>query len=340
MKVLHILFSSTYSGAENVACTIIEKIKNDYDVAYCCPPGPIEKVLKEKNIKYIPIKKVSIFELIKVVNRFKPDVIHSHDVRTSFTASFIPGNHKLISHIHGNHPFMRKRTIKSFLYNLRSKRFNHIFWVSDSAFDDYFYNKNIKKKSTILYNVINYPDLINKVSKDNNDYNIDIIFIGRLMEAKNPIRLINIISLIKQKKKDVLCYIVGDGELKEEIQKEIIKKNLEENIKMVGFCSNPYKMLQSSKVMLMTSTHEGMPMVVLEAMALGVPIVSTPIDGIKKMINNECGGLSSNDEELVKYSLEIINNENVRTQKSKIIEKKFKEINNMDDYIKKIIKFY
>ena len=49
-KVLHFLYSNTYSGAENVACTIIENIKDDYDVVYCCPLGPIEKLLKEKGL--------------------------------------------------------------------------------------------------------------------------------------------------------------------------------------------------------------------------------------------------------------------------------------------------
>ena len=52
--------------------------------------------------------------------------------------------------------------------------------------------------------------------------------------------------------------------------------------------SNPLRLLECSKVMIMTSKYEGLPMTVLEAMALGVPLVSTPVDGLKDIIRGWC----------------------------------------------------
>ena len=66
-KVLHVLASNSYSGAENVVCTIIEN-DNDYDMYYCCPKGPIEKILKERKIKYIPVNKLTPFSIKRVCN--------------------------------------------------------------------------------------------------------------------------------------------------------------------------------------------------------------------------------------------------------------------------------
>ena len=55
MKILHILSSNKYSGAENVACQIIALFREEDDVAYCSPDGQIADALKERNIKFIPL---------------------------------------------------------------------------------------------------------------------------------------------------------------------------------------------------------------------------------------------------------------------------------------------
>ena len=87
MKVIHVLNSNRYSGAENVAITIIKELNNEMDCLYACPRGPIEEILKKENIKYIPIKKLSIREINKVIKEYNPDIIHAHDFRASIICS-------------------------------------------------------------------------------------------------------------------------------------------------------------------------------------------------------------------------------------------------------------
>ena len=84
MKVLHVLKSNRYSGAENIAITICANMQK-YMCAYTSPIGPIDEKLKEQNIKYYPMKKFCVMELKRVVKEFEPDVIHAHD----FSASVI-----------------------------------------------------------------------------------------------------------------------------------------------------------------------------------------------------------------------------------------------------------
>ena len=55
MNILYLLASNSYSGAENVVCTIINNLDEKHNAYYCSPKGPIEKTLKEKNIKYIGV---------------------------------------------------------------------------------------------------------------------------------------------------------------------------------------------------------------------------------------------------------------------------------------------
>ena len=74
-KILHLLASNSYSGAENVACTIIENLSGEYDMVYCCPRGTIEENLGEKRIRFLPLKKLSFFEVNRAIREYKPDII-------------------------------------------------------------------------------------------------------------------------------------------------------------------------------------------------------------------------------------------------------------------------
>ncbi len=289
LKVLHLLASNSFSGAENVACQIISCFE-DYDEAYCSPVGKIEEQLKEKGIKYIPINKLTRKEVKRVVAEFKPDIIHTHDAKASIVASFAFKNVPIVSHIHCNDKKMRKIGLKSVLFKLASKKFSHIFFVSKGSLEAYRFKKSTEKKSSVLHNVIDTNLVAERAKENTQNYTSDIVYVGRLTNIKNPLRLVDIVEEIAKTNKNVTLSIVGEGELKSDLQKYITEKNLNKNIKLLGFMSNPYKVISCSKVMLMTSISEGLPMCALEALSLGVPIISTKTDGLREIIQNDRTG--------------------------------------------------
>lgn len=342
-KVLHLLSSNTFSGAENVVCQIINMLEEnkDFEMIYCSVEGPIRKLLREKNISYVPLNQFSIKAIKEVINKYNPDIIHAHDGKASVIAALLSGQRAVISHIHGNHDNMKVLSIKSISYLIASKKFNHIFWVSNSCKDDYKYSRFVKNKSSVLYNVIDGEALKRKMNEDGNRYQYDCIFLGRLCDIKNPLRLIKILTNLIKKNSELKCAIVGDGELKKEIELYISQFNLNKNIKLLGFKQNPLKILHDSKVMVMTSRYEGTPMCALEAMLLGVPIVSTPTDGLKDLIeHNVTGFYSDNDEELESFIFKITSEADTRRRLSIEAEKKAIAINNINCYRSKILEHY
>ena len=114
--VLHILNTNELSGAENVVCTIIKNMDNNYKMIYCSPNGPISQKLKEENIIFSPLKKLSYKEVKKTIETIKPDIIHAHDNRATVIASLFSKKYKIISHIHGNNIIMNSFNAKSFLF--------------------------------------------------------------------------------------------------------------------------------------------------------------------------------------------------------------------------------
>lgn len=104
MKILHILSSNKFSGAENVACQIIDMFgqNKDYEFVYVSSDGDISEVLHKKNILFAPLKQMSVKELQRVFDEQKPDVIHAHDMRAGFFSALACGKIPLVSHIHNN----------------------------------------------------------------------------------------------------------------------------------------------------------------------------------------------------------------------------------------------
>src|SRR5690625_6144843 len=84
VRILHLLRSNLYSGAENVVCQIIEMFKDsNFDMAYCSEDGQIKEILQNRNIKFFALKSFSYVNIKKVVKNFNPDIIHSHEDRKS-----------------------------------------------------------------------------------------------------------------------------------------------------------------------------------------------------------------------------------------------------------------
>lgn len=342
-KIMHLISTDVFSGAENVACQIINGFSNDkeYKMIYASKIGDNKKSLEDRAIPYYELDKFNYKCIKKAIQEFKPDIIHAHDIKASIMATLFYKKSLVISHIHGNHENMRKLNLKTFLYNMVSRKISKIIWVSKSCLDDYYYSNKIQDKSMILYNVINPEELEKKAKLDKNSYSYDLIYLGRLSYPKNPIRLIEVIKEIIIQRPSTTVAIVGTGELEQEVKEAINKYKLEKNITFFGFQSNPYKILKSSKIMMMTSRYEGTPMCALEAFACGLPIISTPTDGLKELINDGKNGyIGETNELLSKKALYLLNNEKIYNQIVNQVKKDNKEINNIQKYLSDINKIY
>lgn len=343
MRILHVLASNRYSGAENVVCQIMGMFSQDesIEMAYCSPDGQIRDTLLERGYSYYPLKQLSGKELNRVFKEYKPDVIHAHDMRASFVVAKTTSKIPLVSHIHNNAFNSRGISLKSLAYLFAGFKAKHIFWVSESSFKGYKFHNFFKKKSSVLYNVIDVDALYAKMEQDKTKYNYDVVYVGRLTYQKNPDRLIKVLAKVIKEKLDCKVAVVGTGELEDEVKNLAKELNVERNIDFLGFLSNPLKIMKDSKVMLMTSRWEGTPMCALEAMALGLPIVSTPTDGLCELVTDgETGYLSDDDDELAKKVIEILIDDEKRSSLSQSSKECSKKINDVNLYKEKLFDIY
>ena len=136
-----------------------------------------------------------------------------------------------------------------------------------------------EKKLCTIYNPVDIKSLLTieedyTFDKEFSDY-FNIVTMGRLTYQKGQWNLIYAIKDIVVQYPKVRLYILGDGELKNELEELVNKLELEEHVFFLGFISNAHKFLRQCDLFVLTSLFEGLGNVLLEAMALGLPVIST-----------------------------------------------------------------
>lgn len=343
MKVLHILSSQIFSGAENVVCQIINMFKDDSDVemAYCSPDGTVRKALEERDINFYPIEKMNTSELKRVIVAYQPDVIHAHDMRAGFLAARACGTIPLTSHIHNNAFNSRGVSLKSIAYFYAALKAKSIIWVSNSSFSGYAFHGPLKKKSVILYNAIDVNELQTRMAYDINSYDYDMVYVGRMVYQKNLHRLLKITRIIANKYPNIKVAIAGTGEDEQELKQLCSDLGLDANVSFLGYQSNPVKLLHDSKMMVLTSRWEGTPMVALESMALGTPIISTPSDGMIDLITDGYNGyLSDDDNDFAEKIIKVLSDDKLYETLRENQLKRSAEVNDINKYKTVLTRIY
>ena len=232
---------------------------------------------------------------IKVLLIDRPDIVHIH---SSFGPSFyrkIPfiymakWVHKpIINHCHGaefdhfyiNASERKKRLIKK-VYNKCDA-----FIALSEEWKDNLLQIVPKEKITVIenYSIINEEAVRSRELKENRK---QILFLGELGQRKGVYDIPKVVKEVAQVFPDVIFILGGDGEMQK--IKGLVKKNsVEKNVIFPGWVRGKEKdkLLKESDVFFLPSYNEGMPMSILDAMGYGMPIISTNVGGIPKIVKN------------------------------------------------------
>lgn len=343
MKVLHVLASDRFSGAENVACQIIEMARRGagVDSVYCSPDGQIRAALERRGIRFVPVERLSCAQLRRVIRQERPELIHAHDMRASFVAALSQCGIPMVSHIHNNNFDSRRCSVKSLAYCLAAARAERIIWVSEGAHKGYRFHRSFDAKSEVLNNCVDVEALYASMRQDARRYDYDVIFIGRLTYQKNPQRMLDVLAKVVERMPELRVAVVGTGELEEEARSYARKLKLDGAVSFLGFQENPLKMLHDAKLMLMTSRWEGLPICGLEAAALGVPVVGTPVEGMAAFVEEGVTGyLSDDDEALAGHVMELVTNDALREKMKATLLARAKDNAGARAYQRRILEIY
>ena len=188
----------------------------------------------------------------------------------------------------------------------------------------WFPNK-LQKKSIIIRNAVNDSFYQGKWQPNE----LTAIACGRLNKQKDYYVMIDAIRILHQNGKDIILNIFGVGEEEEKITDYIKEKGLEDLVILKGRTNNVASELEKASVFLLSSDYEGMPNALMEAMAIGVPSISTdcPCGGPRDLLKDECGLLVPVGDSLkfAEAISKILNNKELANKYSKNAKAKANE---------------
>ena len=118
-----------------------------------------------------------------------------------------------------------------------------------------------------------------------------ILFAGRLVEAKDPLLMLSVLELVAARHDQVALDVVGDGPLEAQVKAEVQRRGLDRRITFHPPSAEIARWLKSSDLLLMTSVFEGVPFMLYEALAMGLPVVAPALPGAVELIGENGGVL-------------------------------------------------
>lgn len=329
-KIAYVITDLSYGGAQTMLLQLVKNLdKSIFQAEIFIRESrlntDIEKQFDEMKIKChylclndnnfkgskIAHKVKAFFKMKKELDLFQPDIIHAH-LENFYSAIYcVLRNKKYIFTVHSFPDRIIDRKFNVLLQLLRKK--NKLVIVGcakcvtkktiellGKAFDDLV---------VTIYNPIDYK----KYDLKGRRLGKIFIHVGRLTPIKNQKLLIDSFKVFSVNNADSKLLIVGDGELKETLERYVKNENLQNRIDFLGNRADIANLLAFSDCFVLTSNSECCPMCILEAMASGLPIISTDVGGVSEIIEDS-GILVKNSRNLIEAMNAMYQNSEYRLQ--------------------------
>lgn len=285
-RVISILLNKWVEQSVNCDLVLLNKTSHFYPIS---SEVHIDEIGKLHSNHYFD-KLLKYYRVRCIAQERKPDIILAMPEEYGiYVLGFMLGTHIPVVVSERNNPWVMPnkkitRILRKALYPL-AKGF--IFQSEEAAG---YFKKNIREKSVILKNPMNLPQNINYSINQNNKL---IVGIGRLEQQKNFRLLIDAFHLFYQSHPQYKLLIVGEGSQRVDLEKHAAQLLPQHVYDFPGKVSDIYKVLVNASVYVLSSNYEGLPNALLEAMAIGVPVVSTDYapGSVKTIVKNGFNGL-------------------------------------------------
>lgn len=246
----------------------------------------------------------------EVIAEFQPDIVHCHGGRAAFFYGRLKDPTTSFYTVHGFH-FKRKSTLPRWLgwagelFSIR--RTDHVVFVS-------YYDQKLAVRARLLPKNKSHRVIHNGIAQpkaQKGDSTLGVGFVGRMVFQKHPELFLDVLERLP----GVHAVMGGDGELEPEIRKQVQQRGLGSRLQMLGGLphAKALDVIANLDVLVMTPRWEGLPLLPLEAMLLGVPVVSTPVGGIPEVIeHNVSGWLGASADDLAQGVDKILNDDAFR----------------------------
>ena len=303
-KILMVVSTLNNGGAQKIMSNIMMSLPSDWTVdiilndvekiAYPYKGNIISLGLKSQLDKTKVWYQLKVFlKRMQVVHKYKKsgEYVACLSALTSANAVNVLTGKKYCRCVLSEHNYMSddvgnglKKCLMTAAIRLLYNKADKVVAVSEGIAHNLIHQFKVKQdKVKTIYNGYVIDDIVRmskEVLKDNEaaffeDASYTIITVGRLSRQKGQWHLIRALTKVKEKIPNIRLLILGEGELKNELQEMIEKCGLENHVFLCGFVDNPYKFMRNSAAFVLPSLYEGFGNVIVESFCCEVPCIST-----------------------------------------------------------------
>lgn len=337
-KILQCITLSETGGAQQIVKYLCEGLSREKKlILTTAPNGELVEWAKGMGIKVYSLSNMkrrpspfddlmTMIQLTSIIRREKPDIVHCHSWKAGVLgriAAFLCGVKSIYLTVHGwsvlsysNHAV---KAIFIFIEKLLALISTKLICVCE---EDRVLGCQLKiasnEKFCTIYNGI--EDIRNKESKSIREkYNLPekAIVIGsvaRLAPQKRCLEAVEIMADVIKQSEDIYFIFIGDGPLYGRMNKAVKEFGIEHRFILAGNQNDVPSYLNSMDIFLLLSNYEGLPVSILEAMSMGIPVIASNVGGVCELIEDGVNGylVSHNEDEIIQKLRFLIENENLR----------------------------
>ena len=292
-NILHISRTMDIGGAERIVYQLSSDLKDEFDSVHVASTGGLwESELSAKGIQHHKILDIdsknplTVLKLLtsirQIIKKNKITIVHTHHRMAAFYIRLLKLVHPKLIHVYTAHNVFKDKLP---LYRFALKNAKSVA-VGEAV------NKNLKEDVVITDSRVIYNGVVLKETDDHVDEiisygGIKLGCIARLSEQKGLTYLLDAMSLLTVK--DIRLFIVGDGELRNELENKVKELDLQDSVTFLGYRKDIVECINSFDFCVLPSVFEGFGLVAIEAFMNSKTLVATDIPGLNEVVTNKNG---------------------------------------------------
>lgn len=292
-NILHISRTMDIGGAERIVYQLSSDLKDEFDSVHVASTGGLwESELATQGIQHHKILDIDsknpltvlklLYSIRQIIKNNEITIVHTHHRMAAFYIRLLKVFNSKLTHVYTAHNVFKD---KLSLYRFALKNAKSIA-VGEAV------NKNLKEDvgitdSRVIYNGVVLKETDEQVDEIISYDGIKLGCIARLSEQKGLTYLLDAMSLLTVK--DIRLFIVGDGELRDELENKVKELNLQDSVIFLGYRKDIVECINSFDFLVSSSLFEGLALNVIEAFMNGKTMVVSDIPGINEVVTSENG---------------------------------------------------
>ncbi|MBN1909749.1 MAG: glycosyltransferase family 4 protein [Pirellulales bacterium] len=328
IRIAHLQLLPLLSGCQNVSLDVLKSLdRTRYEPFLICQsPGPLTEAAQAEGIQCLfadrlvrPIAPycdlIAFLQLVRLMRKYRFDIVHTHSSKTGVLG-------RLAAKVAGVRTVMH--TVHGFAFPAASSLLNRVLyflleWIGGRFCDTMICLKQsdldfarrwlwiAPERLQLIPNGI-ATGRFRPISADTREVVRQDVFgmaqnmpavgmVGRLCRQKNPQCFVEAADLVLRQGTKAKFFLIGDGELREELEADIRRRGRTADIVILGWRDDTPRLIASLDLFLLTSRWEGLSLALLEALACGTPVIASDIPGNREVVLQGVDGLLGPDDD-------------------------------------------